>query len=274
MREEIRIFALVFAAVFSAGILSHALLNSGSFLGRQDYITASIAERESKMENESEGLDQHKEERIVISLPEEVSETPVAENKKEGARGVSIKETKDLCGGIECGYTARICPDGFRDRCRNFCIPQTGKCTDCTPECEGHDVTQPAGQDAAGADGEEKAAADKGLPAQDKAAAKIAEVKYKSDGDDRLKENWNSEWVLIEGNGEVRGWTLSDEGGHVFIFPAGFVLSGSVRVHSGDGENTQADLYWNGGRRPIWNNDGDKATLKDGKGDVVDEYSY
>jgi len=104
---------------------------------------------------------------------------------------------------------------------------------------------------------------------------RIVYVNYDAPGDDRRKENWNGEWVEIEGYGiDMTGWSLSDDGGHTYHFPDGFLLKGRVYIHSGDGENNETDLYWNGGRRPIWNNDGDTAILKDENGDVIDIYSY
>ena len=102
----------------------------------------------------------------------------------------------------------------------------------------------------------------------------ILYVNYDAPGDDRKKENWNGEWIEVEGyNVDITGWVLSDEANHTYTFPV-FMISGRVRVHSGDGEDNETDLYWNGGRRPIWNNDGDTATLTDDFGEVVDEYSY
>jgi hypothetical protein len=92
------------------------------------------------------------------------------------------------------------------------------------------------------------------------------------------RENLNQEWVEIENKGpsaqNMDGWTLSDEGNHTYTFK-GFTLGAgqSFKVHSGQGEDTVADLYWKG-NNPIWNNDGDVATLKDASGSVISKYSY
>lgn len=104
--------------------------------------------------------------------------------------------------------------------------------------------------------------------------ARITYINYDAPGDDRKKENWNGEWVELEGyNVDMTDWTIEDEANHVYTFPI-FMINGKVRLHSGDGENNETDLFWNGGRRPIWNNDGDIATLKDNNGEIVDIYSY
>ncbi|WP_243669020.1 lamin tail domain-containing protein, partial [Methanoculleus chikugoensis] len=43
-----------------------------------------------------------------------------------------------------------------------------------------------------------------------------------------------------------------------------------VTVHSGGaGNDTATDLYWGGRGSPVWNNDGDLATLADANGTVV-----
>jgi len=42
-----------------------------------------------------------------------------------------------------------------------------------------------------------------------------------------------------------------------------------VTLHTGDGTNSATDLYW-GSKRPIWNNDGDTASLYDHNGRLVD----
>jgi len=44
-----------------------------------------------------------------------------------------------------------------------------------------------------------------------------------------------------------------------------------VKVHTGIGNDTSSDLYWNK-NAPIWNNDGDVATLKDASEDVIFSY--
>lgn len=106
----------------------------------------------------------------------------------------------------------------------------------------------------------------------------ISAVQFDAPGDDRKKENLNGEWVGISNNGnsaiDLTEWTLNDNENHVYNFPSNFkIKSGnSVKIHTGSGADTESDLYWNSGR-PIWNNDGDTATLKDKNGKVIDEMS-
>lgn len=103
---------------------------------------------------------------------------------------------------------------------------------------------------------------------------RVSYINYDAPGDDKKKENWNGEWVEMEGyNVMLTDWTLEDEAGHVYTFPV-FMIQGKLKVYSGDGEDNETSLFWNSGRRPIWNNDGDTATLKDNSGEVIDTYSY
>jgi competence protein ComEC len=105
---------------------------------------------------------------------------------------------------------------------------------------------------------------------------RILEVQFDAPGIER--DNLNGEWVKIKNIGNIpidmSGWKLSDEQNHVYNFPNGFELSSGtiVKIHTGTGTNTQTELYW-GEKSPIWNNDGDTATLKDKKGGIIDQYS-
>lgn len=90
------------------------------------------------------------------------------------------------------------------------------------------------------------------------------------------KENLNMEWIEILNAGDadcsMDGWTLSDQQNHTYAF-ANITLkaSASVRVHSGIGNDTASDLYFNR-KIPIWNNEGDVATIRDASGKVVAVY--
>jgi micrococcal nuclease len=66
------------------------------------------------------------------------------------------------------------------------------------------------------------------------------------------------------------GATLSDASNNLYLFPAQSLPPGArVRVHSGAGDDTDDDLYW-GRDRPVWNNSGDLAVLRDADGLFVD----
>lgn len=96
-------------------------------------------------------------------------------------------------------------------------------------------------------------------------------------GDDNA--NLNSEVVEILNTGAdivtFTGYTLRDNAGHTFAFPNGFQLASYARVtiHTGPGTNTDTDLYW-GLSQSVWNNDHDKATLKDAGGLIVAEIAW
>jgi sRNA-binding protein len=90
------------------------------------------------------------------------------------------------------------------------------------------------------------------------------------------KENLNGEWVEIANQGteaqSLQGWTLSDQDNHTYAFNSFTLQAGaSVKVHTGTGDNSATDLFWNM-KVSIWNNDGDMATLKDATGNVVAKY--
>lgn len=48
-------------------------------------------------------------------------------------------EIIDLCENINCDASNLICTDGFNSTCENFCDSETGVCTSCNPNCEGHE---------------------------------------------------------------------------------------------------------------------------------------
>ncbi len=69
---------------------------------------------------------------------------------------------------------------------------------------------------------------------------------------------------------DMTGWTLTDEEiKHTYTF-ASFTLASeaTVTVHTGHGVNSATDLYWGRDpvRDPVWNDDGDTATLWDTSG--------
>ncbi len=90
------------------------------------------------------------------------------------------------------------------------------------------------------------------------------------------KENLDQEWIEITNQGEqdisLEGWTISDQQNHTYTFQDFVLLAGtSVKVHTSSGDDTEEDLYCNR-NTPIWNNDGDIATLADAAGNVVARY--
>ena len=104
----------------------------------------------------------------------------------------------------------------------------------------------------------------------------ISATQFNAPGDDR--ENLNGEWVRLTNRGDdtvlIAGWTLTDTGSkNPYIFPAIVLLPGtSVSVYTGSGTMNDTSLYM-GRTEPLWGNSGDEATLKDGRGNIIDRRS-
>jgi hypothetical protein len=119
-----------------------------------------------------------------------------------------------------------------------------------------------------------------GAPAAYAAAAvRLGKIQYDSPGkDDRSNASLNAEWVTIANHSgskkTLTGWTLRDTSSHVYRFPSFTLVAGaSVRVHTGNGTDGAHNLYWGSGNY-IWNNTGDKATLKTKAGTTLDTCSW
>jgi phosphatidylserine/phosphatidylglycerophosphate/cardiolipin synthase-like enzyme len=101
----------------------------------------------------------------------------------------------------------------------------------------------------------------------------IATVVYDPPGDDLAGEH-----VLLRNSGgrpvDLGGWTLRDEAGAIYTFPAVTLGAGAeLRVWVKAGTDDAANLYWGRGQ-PVWNNSGDTATLRDVTGQEWAVYSY
>ena len=115
------------------------------------------------------------------------------------------------------------------------------------------------------------------------AAVRFTRIYFDPAGEDAAPEpnsDLNKERVVICNNGNRRRslsrWKLTDRGAdHRFTFPRGFRLGGGrcVRVHTGRGRNDRNDLYFDLDFY-VWNNDGDRATLKKRSGTVIDRCGY
>jgi hypothetical protein len=94
-------------------------------------------------------------------------------------------------------------------------------------------------------------------------------------------ENWhvNKEWISVKNfsnrTKNLSGWTIRDEAGYRYRFPRGFKLrpGKSVALHTGRGDSGRAHRFWGHGFY-VWNNTGDKATLKNARGRVIDRCSW
>lgn len=117
------------------------------------------------------------------------------------------------------------------------------------------------------------------IPAQAAPAIGIYRVWYDSPGKDtRTNKSLNAEWVQIKNSSKtarsLKGWTLRDKSGHVYTFGAFTLKAGkTMKVHTGSGTNTAANRF-QGRKAYVWNNTGDKATLKTASGGAVDSCSW
>ena len=111
-------------------------------------------------------------------------------------------------------------------------------------------------------------------PAQAASPITISGVQYDSPGSDLGgNRSLNAEWVRLTNRGSrataLTGWTLRDRANHVYRFGTFKLGAGkSVVIHTGRGTNTAAHRYWRSGWY-IWNNDGDRAVLKNRAGTTV-----
>jgi micrococcal nuclease len=86
------------------------------------------------------------------------------------------------------------------------------------------------------------------------------------------------EFVSIKNFGmaaiDLTGWTLRDNGGNVYTFPAATLAPGALlKLYSGSGANTATRLYWMSAG-PIWNDTMDRALLTDASGLLRDRCAY
>ena len=108
---------------------------------------------------------------------------------------------------------------------------------------------------------------------------RLAKARYDSPGSDTgSNASLNAEWIAIKNTGnrprQLRGWTLRDRAGHVFHFPRFKLRPGrTVKVHTGRGRDNRRHLYWDRDWY-VWNNDGDRATLRNRNGRVIDRCSW
>jgi hypothetical protein len=87
--------------------------------------------------------------------------------------------------------------------------------------------------------------------------------------------NYGEEFIEIYNPGppvRLLDWSLSDQQGHVYVFPNLSLGTGvRVRVHTGRGTNSPTDLYW-GLNAAVWGEAGDVASLRDNQRKLVDAY--
>jgi LysM repeat protein len=83
------------------------------------------------------------------------------------------------------------------------------------------------------------------------------------------------ETVVIANQGgpvDLADWTLRDEAGHLYRFPALTLFEGgAVSLHTGAGSDTVTDLYWKLGE-PVWAS-GKQALLSDAGGNLQTRFT-
>jgi competence protein ComEC len=108
-------------------------------------------------------------------------------------------------------------------------------------------------------------------------ALSITEINADAAGDDR--ENLNDEYLVFENTGDtsldLAGWTVQDDSGATYTFPAGATLDPgqTVTLRTGSGDDSVIERYW-GSDRPIWNNSGDTVIVTNADGEQVRTESY
>ena len=102
---------------------------------------------------------------------------------------------------------------------------------------------------------------------------------YDSPGSDTgSNTSINGEYFTLKNVGTtsktITGWTVNDAANHVYKFGTFTLGAGkSVTVHTGKGTNTTTTRYW-GLAWYVWNNGGDRATLKTSAGTVMDACAW
>jgi Lamin Tail Domain len=113
-------------------------------------------------------------------------------------------------------------------------------------------------------------------PASASGAVKIARIHYAQKG-----TNLNTEYIVFKNTSsstvQLKGWKIvsapSSDHQH-YVFPRTAIAAGhTLTLYTGSGTNGPGTRYW-GAPDPRWDNDGDKAVLRNSAGTVVDRCRY
>lgn len=108
-------------------------------------------------------------------------------------------------------------------------------------------------------------------------ALAVQTVHADAEGDE--SENLNDEYIVFGNTGstslDMAGWTIEDESSHSYTVPEGTTINAgeSLTLHTGEGSDTDSDLYWGSGSA-IWNNGGDTITVTSDDGQEVLSEAY
>ena len=123
-------------------------------------------------------------------------------------------------------------------------------------------------------------AADHGRPhPQPRSHVVLGAIQYDSPGrENRTNASLNNEWVTVVNTGRsgvnLTGWTLTNDARQTYRFTHLWLAGhSSVRVHTGIGHDTAANVYQDR-RHYVWGNDHDTATLRDNHRHIADSKSW
>lgn len=94
----------------------------------------------------------------------------------------------------------------------------------------------------------------------------ITVTQVHADAEGTERDNLNDEFIVLKNvrtdSLDLTAWQVEDAADHTYEFPSNYTLGPgeSVTLHTGDGTNTQSDLYWKQGSA-IWNNGGDTIAV-------------
>jgi hypothetical protein len=93
------------------------------------------------------------------------------------------------------------------------------------------------------------------------------------------RANLTEEYVTFANEGDaaldLSGWRVEDAAGHSYTMPERTTLpaGGRLTLRTGDGTDTETDLYWGSGA-PVWNDTGDTVSVFDDDGELLLRESY
>jgi hypothetical protein len=104
----------------------------------------------------------------------------------------------------------------------------------------------------------------------------ITKVIYDAPGNDN--DNLNEEYVVFKVLVSINlvGYAVEDDGAdHRYDFPdRAFQEGQTFTLHTGEGTDTQTDLYWGQTGTAVWNNGGDTVNVISPQGETVESHEY
>ena len=113
-------------------------------------------------------------------------------------------------------------------------------------------------------------------PANATPAVRITKIRYGQTGTDL-----DTEYIVFKNTTgskrSITGWKIISAPStdhQYYVFPTTTIAAGAtLTLYTGKGTDTATKRYWNA-TTPKWNNDGDKAVLKNASGTTVDTCRY